>query len=155
MIYHVILWNLTNFRKNKAWCFMRIVCQQTILMKYHALFVISGKATKFEIVVCCKLQVELYGKSSGFKKCSAFTHFLRCFYPCFWVPDLSCSLGLFCLQMTGFLLLKVRYNKYWKIIKKSAQSVITVCLVFLPWMWKGLHKVRACKKQAWNTNGTL
>ena len=27
---------------------MRIVCQQTILMKYHALFVISEKAAKLE-----------------------------------------------------------------------------------------------------------
>ena len=34
---------------------MKIVCQQTILMKYHALFVILEKAAKFEIVVCCKL----------------------------------------------------------------------------------------------------
>ena len=34
---------------------MRIVCQQTILMKYHALFVIFEKAAKFEIVVCGKL----------------------------------------------------------------------------------------------------
>ena len=34
---------------------MRIVCQQTILIKYHALFVIFEKATEFEIVVCCKL----------------------------------------------------------------------------------------------------
>ena len=34
---------------------MRIVCQQTILMKYHALFVIFEKAEKFEIVICCKL----------------------------------------------------------------------------------------------------
>ena len=42
------------FEKNKVWYFMRIVCQQTILMKYHALFVIFEKATKFEIVVCCK-----------------------------------------------------------------------------------------------------
>ena len=40
---------------------MRIVCQQTILMKYHALFVIFDKAAKLEIVVCCKLQVRLYG----------------------------------------------------------------------------------------------
>ena len=39
---------------------MRIVCQQTILMKYHALFVIFGKNAKFEIVVCCKLLVALY-----------------------------------------------------------------------------------------------
>ena len=28
---------------------MSIVCQQTILMKYHALFVIFEKAAKFEI----------------------------------------------------------------------------------------------------------
>ena len=33
---------------------MKIVCQQTILMKYHTLFVIFEKAAKFEIVVCCK-----------------------------------------------------------------------------------------------------
>ena len=43
------------FDKNKVLYFMRIVCQQTILMKYHALFVIFEKAAKFEIVVCCKL----------------------------------------------------------------------------------------------------
>ena len=29
--------------------------QQTILMKYHGLFVIFEKAATFEIVVCCKL----------------------------------------------------------------------------------------------------
>ena len=36
---------------------MRIVCRQTILMKYHALFVtgISENSAKFEIVVCCKI----------------------------------------------------------------------------------------------------
>ena len=33
--------------KNKVWYFIRIVCQQTILMKYHALFVIFEKAAKF------------------------------------------------------------------------------------------------------------
>ena len=37
-----------NFRKNKEWYFMRIVCQQTILMKYHAYFVIFEKAARFE-----------------------------------------------------------------------------------------------------------
>ena len=42
-------------KKNKVWYFMRIVCQQTILMKYHALFVIFEKAAKFEIVLFCKL----------------------------------------------------------------------------------------------------
>ena len=30
-------------------------------MKYHVLFVIFEKAAKFEIVVCCKLLVALYG----------------------------------------------------------------------------------------------
>ena len=40
---------------------MRIVCQQTILMKYHALFVIFEKAAKFLIVICCKFLVALYG----------------------------------------------------------------------------------------------
>ena len=44
-----------NSWKIKAWYFMKIVCWQTILMKYHALFVIFEKAAKFEIVVCCKL----------------------------------------------------------------------------------------------------
>ena len=39
---------------------MRIVCQQTILMKYPALFVIFEKAAKCDIVVCCKLKVALY-----------------------------------------------------------------------------------------------
>ena len=34
---------------------MRIVCQQKILMKYHALFVIFEKAANFKIVVCRKL----------------------------------------------------------------------------------------------------
>ena len=51
----------SNFEKNKVWYFMRIVCSQTILMKYHALFVIFEKAAKFEIVACCKLHVALYG----------------------------------------------------------------------------------------------
>ena len=36
---------------------MRIVCQQTILMKYRALFVIFEKAAKFEIVVGGALRV--------------------------------------------------------------------------------------------------
>ena len=34
---------------------MRIVCQQTILMKYHAFFAIFEKAAKVEIIVCYKL----------------------------------------------------------------------------------------------------
>ena len=38
---------------------MKIVCQQTILMKYHALSIIFEKAVKFEIVVYCKLWVAL------------------------------------------------------------------------------------------------
>ena len=39
----------------KSGYFMRIVCQQTIIMKYHAFFVLFEKVAKFEIVVCCKL----------------------------------------------------------------------------------------------------
>ena len=41
------------FERNKEWYFMRIVCQQTILIKYHNLFVNFEKVAKFEIVVCC------------------------------------------------------------------------------------------------------
>ena len=41
----------TSSGDNKVWYFMRIVCQQTILMKYHALFVIFKNPAKFEIVV--------------------------------------------------------------------------------------------------------
>ena len=40
---------------------MRVVFQQTILMKYHALLVIFEEVEKFEIVVCCKSYVALYG----------------------------------------------------------------------------------------------
>ena len=35
---------------------MRIVCQQMILMKYHALFVIFEKAAKFEIAICWRFK---------------------------------------------------------------------------------------------------
>ena len=44
---------------------MRIVCQQTILMKYDALFVIFEEVAKFEIVVCCKLGGALWAKTLG------------------------------------------------------------------------------------------
>ena len=37
---------------------MKIICQQTILMKY-AVFEFFEKAAKFEIVDCCKLLVAL------------------------------------------------------------------------------------------------
>ena len=43
------------FEKNKVLYFMWIVCQQMILMKYNALFVIFEKASKFKIVLCCKI----------------------------------------------------------------------------------------------------
>ena len=45
---------------------MRIVCWQTILMKYNAFLVIFEKAAKFESVVCCKLKVALYELSWSF-----------------------------------------------------------------------------------------
>ena len=41
---------------------MRIVCQQTIFMEWHAFFVIFEKKTAtFEIFVCWKLQMALNG----------------------------------------------------------------------------------------------
>ena len=51
------------FEKNyKVWYFLRIVCQLTILIKYHTLLSIFEKAAQFEIVVCCKLLVALYDR---------------------------------------------------------------------------------------------
>ena len=43
---------------------MKIIFQQASLMNYHALFVIFEKEVPFEIVVCCKLKVALYGLKS-------------------------------------------------------------------------------------------
>ena len=43
------------FEKNKVGYYMRIVCQQTMLTKHHALLLFSEKAAKFMIVGCCKL----------------------------------------------------------------------------------------------------
>ena len=43
---------------------MRIVCQQTILMKYHALFVIFEKAAKF---INCRL-LQIIGGALRIKK---------------------------------------------------------------------------------------
>ena len=48
---------------------MRIVCQQTILVKYHALFVIFEKAAKFALVVCWKLQMALLGLGMNLLLC--------------------------------------------------------------------------------------
>ena len=45
------------FEKNKVWYFMRIVCQQTIPMKYHALFVNFEKAAKIFNCTCNLLQI--------------------------------------------------------------------------------------------------
>ena len=44
------------YDKNKVCFFMRIVC----------LIVIFEKAANFEIVICCKLQVALYGLNEQF-----------------------------------------------------------------------------------------
>ena len=40
---------------------MRIVCQQTILMKYHDLFVIFEKAARFEIVAAANYRWRFMG----------------------------------------------------------------------------------------------
>ena len=47
-----------NFRKNRVWYFMRIVCWQTILMKYHALFVNFEKSGK---ILNCRLLQSIGG----------------------------------------------------------------------------------------------
>ena len=38
---------------NKAWYFTRIVCWQTILMKYHTLFLSKARKDVTKFVVCC------------------------------------------------------------------------------------------------------
>ena len=45
------------FEKNKELYFMRIVCQQAILMKYYALFVIFDKATKLLEIIGRTLRI--------------------------------------------------------------------------------------------------
>ena len=38
-----------NFQKNKVWYFIRIVCQQTILMKYRALLLFLKKRKNLKL----------------------------------------------------------------------------------------------------------
>ena len=54
---------------------MRIVCQQTILMEYHALFL--KKKAKFEIVVCDVLRVnwQVLPRISCLKHCCSYNRF--------------------------------------------------------------------------------
>ena len=57
-----------NLKKNKVWFFMRLLCQQMILMKYHALFVIFSSPEQ-------KTQGELIGwESSGRPSVHTFKH---------------------------------------------------------------------------------
>ena len=58
------------FEKNKVRYFTGITCQQTFLMKYHALFVIFEKAAKFLIVVAVDYRWRFIGKTHG--PCNAF-----------------------------------------------------------------------------------
>ena len=55
-------WNFATFSKitNKAWYFMRIVCRQTILKKFHTLFFWNLERSR---KICCLLQswLALYG----------------------------------------------------------------------------------------------
>ena len=57
---------------------MRIFCQQTILMIYHVLFFIFEKAAKFEIGVCCKLKLALYGLSQHIRFWCQQTILMKC-----------------------------------------------------------------------------
>ena len=50
-----------NFRKKKIWYFVRIVCQQTILIVYHAFFVILKKQQKFKLSSAAKYRWRFMG----------------------------------------------------------------------------------------------
>ena len=53
-------------------------------MKYHALFVIFDNAAKFEIVVCCKLEVALYGLILVASVGKVLGYYPISFYSLFW-----------------------------------------------------------------------
>ena len=46
---------------NKAWYFMRIVCWQTILMKYHSLFLSKIRNDVAKFAVCCSCDWRIKG----------------------------------------------------------------------------------------------
>ena len=50
-----------NFFKKKVWYFMRIVCQQAILMEYHALFAILKKQYNLKLVSAAKCRWRFKG----------------------------------------------------------------------------------------------
>ena len=100
---------------------MRIVCEQTIPMKYHALYVIFEKAAKFEIVVCCKLQVGLYGLKCHQK--FAADDFFK--------PNKAWYLKwTICNQMSSFIPNQERNHNF-----KSAAVMIGAYLVGLLFKW--------------------
>ena len=68
------------FEKNKVWYFMRIICQQTILKKYHALFFFFWKSSK---IWNCRL-LQIIGGALWVKFCHYYSlakqngeHFLK------------------------------------------------------------------------------
>ena len=51
---------------NKAWYFMRIVCWQTVLMKYHTLFLSKTRKDVAKFVVCCSRDWRFKGLCSKY-----------------------------------------------------------------------------------------
>ena len=49
------------FDKNKVWYIIRIVCQQTIFVKYHALFVILKKQQNLKLSSAANCRWRLMG----------------------------------------------------------------------------------------------
>ena len=117
-----------NFWKNKVRYFIRIVCQQTILMKYHVLYVNFENAANFEIVVCCKLQVALYGLSSIFYSMDhmwfghgSWINMWLFKFP-FWVKDFSQNKHLKGLYPEWILSCIVRCDCHRKLFPHSIQT---------------------------------
>ena len=101
---------------------MRIVCQQTILMKYHALFV--EKAPKFEIVICCKLKVPLYGLRWMVNVLKFWTIFSFCF---------QTNVG-YLVWNSQNAYLKSKQGRLWS-------DCFWVCTVFLDFFWRTMFKI--------------
>ena len=70
-------------------------------MKYHASFVIFAKVAKFEIVVCCKLQVALY----DLKVCNGIKQHQQLTCPYFFV-------GISSVGIQGFHSMVCRSRSY-------------------------------------------
>ena len=141
------------FERNKVWYFIGIVCQQTILMKYHAVFeIFEKKAAKFEIVVCCKLWATLYGLSL-FVVCCQWSLCMVCIFRGFWLQNIYFKdhlLGFFKVVIISIfkILSKVSaddFFKFWCFFKNNKWDLTfhitwNVKSYFFPEMKKNITK---------------